>query len=200
MSSVVMGHIDLSSPVTLPGLEVDIDRVVSHPDFTLDPVSINDIAMVKLIRPVGFTDMIRPICLYQEPELSRDLDLDTEFTVAGWGRTERARSSPLLQYTVLQQVETDQCTGQYSQSAGAGQLGPLLDISILESQICAQGDNGTDSCSGDSGGPLMSQVDFKWYLTGIVSFGTNQCDSSLPGVYSKVEYFHDWILQTLQTI
>ena len=65
MKSVILGQVDLGSPVRLPGLQVDIAKVVSHPKFTLDPVSINDIAMVKLIRPVSFTDMIRPICIFQ---------------------------------------------------------------------------------------------------------------------------------------
>ena len=55
----------------------------------------------------------------------------------------------------------------------------------------------TDSCSGDSGGPLMARTD-KWYLTGLVSFGTNECDSSLPGVYTRVSFFLDWILETLR--
>ena len=29
------------------------------------------------------------------------------------------------------------------------------------------------------------QVGNSWFLTGVVSFGTNACDSSLPGVYTR---------------
>jgi len=196
LASVILGQTDLASPVTLPGLEVDIARVVKHPRFRLNPVAVNDIAMLRLVRPVSFTDMIRPICLYHDQELTPDLEL----TVAGWGRTERSRSSSLLQYTDLSLVDSDQCADQYGQAGGRGQLGPLTDINIQRSQICAQGEQGTDSCSGDSGGPLMSHIGTKWYLSGIVSFGTNECDSSLPGVYSNVQFFYDWILETLQSI
>ena len=47
---------------------------------------------------------------------------------------------------------------------------------------------GIDSCSGDSGGPLMSfdvskvakELDAKKYLRGIVSFGSKKC-----GIVSK---------------
>ena len=44
------------------------------------------------------------------------------------------------------------------------------------------------------------QVGAKWFLTGVVSFGTNECDSSLPGVYTSIKHFHDWILKTMIAI
>ena len=55
-------------------------------------------------------------------------------------------------------ITAEACSLQYSQAGARGQLGPLSELLIRESQICAQGDEGTDSCSGDSGGPLMRQV------------------------------------------
>ena len=67
--------------------------------------------------------------------------------------------------------------------------------------MCARGDSGTDSCSGDSGGPLMLQAggeEARWFLTGVVSFGTNECDSSLPGVYTDISAFYPWILDTTE--
>lgn len=67
-----------------------------------------------------------------------------------------------------------------------------------DSQICAGTWNSTtqtikDSCSGDSGGPLMmleSNTNL-WYLVGIVSFGDYPCDGL--GAYTNVKYFYDWI-------
>ena len=155
LASVILGQNDLAARVSLPGLEVDIASVVSHPDFSQDPVAINDLAVIRLVRPVSFTDHIRPICLHQPEEAGPGAG---DLTVAGWGRTERARSSALLQYTGLQEVSAESCSLQYSQAGARGQLGPLTQLLIRESQICAQGDGGTDSCSGDSGGPLMRQV------------------------------------------
>ena len=38
-----------------------------------------------------------------------------------------------------------------------------------------------------------------WYLAGVVSFGTQQCDSSLPGVYTRIPPFLPWILDMMQT-
>ena len=57
---------DVTAPVSLPGLEVNIREVISHPAYTNNPVAINDIAIVIMERPVTFTDMIRPICVFQE--------------------------------------------------------------------------------------------------------------------------------------
>ena len=42
---------------------------------------------------------------------------------------------------------------------------------------------GKDSCSGDSGGPLIQQAntDTPWFLVGVVSFGTSKCGTGTPG-------------------
>ena len=42
---------------------------------------------------------------------------------------------------------------------------------------------GKDSCSGDSGGPLIvrNSSDGAMYLKGIVSFGTKKCGKGIPG-------------------
>ena len=37
-------------------------------------------------------------------------------------------------------------------------LGPVTTLEILQSQLCAQGTGATDSCTGDSGGPIMARV------------------------------------------
>ena len=56
-----------------------------------------------------------------------------------------------------------------------------------------------DSCSGDSGGPLMVQEDEenKMYLRGVVSFGTRKCGKGFPGVYTDISYYIDWIKRNL---
>ena len=59
---------------------------------------------------------------------------------------------------------------------------------------------GQDSCSGDSGGPLISRApDGPWILTAIISVGTVKCDSSLPGIYTEVAAFYDWIQGAVQS-
>jgi len=54
---------------------------------------------------------------------------------------------------------------------------------------------GKDTCSGDSGGPLMYYVirERKWIQTGITSFGEGCKDPGGLGVYTRVQYYPTWI-------
>ena len=138
---------DVSAPVSLPGLEVNIRQVVSHPAFANNPVAINDIAIVVMERPVTFTDMIRPICVFQEEmeeekemgekeEEEEVVDDGGKLVVAGWGRTDKGRSSALLQFTRLRRVERPRCEEQYRVAGSEGRLGPLTQgLDILQSQV-----------------------------------------------------------------
>lgn len=70
-------------------------------------------------------------------------------------------------------------------------------------QLCAGGKGAKDSCGGDSGGPLHSAAylfdDIRYVQYGIVSFGPRFCGSTgFPGVYTKVEYYMKWILDTIK--
>ena len=62
----------------------------------------------------------------------------------------------------------------------------------VDAHFCFYAFSGKDSCSGDSGGPLMSQKDgdFKRpkYLVGIVSFGTRRCGKVIYRVREQKSY------------
>lgn len=49
----------------------------------------------------------------------------------------------------------------------------------------------------DSGGPLMKLVnknqEIFWVLYGIVSYGAYPCGQDIPGIYTKVDHFTEWI-------
>lgn len=53
------------------------------------------------------------------------------------------------------------------------------------------------------GGPLMSrnledQLGY-WYITGITSYGTINCGTdSIPGIYTKVSSYLEWILEKME--
>lgn len=71
-------------------------------------------------------------------------------------------------------------------------------IDIDDSQLCAGGIAGEDSCRGDSGGALMKLQGDNWFVEGIVSFG-NKCGlAGWPGVYTRVSSFEDWIKSNLR--
>lgn len=46
---------------------------------------------------------------------------------------------------------------------------------------------------GDSGGPMVSRQSSVWVQSGIVSFGTGCARPELPGVYTRVSRYQEWI-------
>lgn len=75
---------------------------------------------------------------------------------------------------------------------------------VIDSQVCAGGERGKDSCQGDSGGGLIgtykdSRGNFYAYLAGVVSYGPIPCgQAGYPGVYTRVNKYIDWIQRNIR--
>lgn len=75
---------------------------------------------------------------------------------------------------------------------------------MTDKQICAGGNDGKDSCAGDSGGPLKYITTNLWGITsyvqyGIVSYGPRHCGiDGQPGIYTKIMPYVKWILDNLK--
>ena len=71
---------------------------------------------------------------------------------------------------------------------------------VADTEICAiRPGTRKDSCQGDSGGPLVafSEDGSRLIQVGVVSWGRG-CGGPLPGVYTRVASFSDWIHETVQ--
>ncbi|XP_077488026.1 uncharacterized protein LOC144098930 [Amblyomma americanum] len=168
-----------------------ISHVVIHPEY-VDKGFANDIAMLKLDKPVDFSDYIRPICLPSDGETVRPRH--TSFCVAvGWGKLlEVGRLFPdTLQEVPLPVLTTEECRRRTL-------FLPLYNIT--ENMFCAGYERGgRDACLGDSGGPLMCQkVDGRWSLVGVTSNGDGCGRPGRPGVYTKVMRYLPWIHSTME--
>uniref|UniRef100_A0A6P7FRE0 CLIP domain-containing serine protease n=1 Tax=Diabrotica virgifera virgifera TaxID=50390 RepID=A0A6P7FRE0_DIAVI len=146
-------------------------------------VSSNDIAVIKLNQTVEYTAFIRPICL---PESNNELSRNDDLEIAGWGETEYGSTNVKIKVELNFRTR-DECMTAYR---------PVR-LNLSDSQICAGGRRGIDSCEGDSGGPLLrrSRINlYQWYQEGIVSIGNRDCGTEgLPGIYTKVYNFLPWI-------
>lgn len=148
----------------------------------------NDIALLRLSRDVTFTSFIKPICL------PSSLSFGEMLFVAGWGKTENNTNSNIKLKLNLPLADKTACARLYSNSG----------IRLGNSQICAGGERGKDSCRGDSGGPLMAlgqddRGNARFSCVGVVSFGPTPCGMpGWPGVYTRVIDYVPWILSKLR--
>ncbi|XP_064537843.1 trypsin alpha-3-like [Drosophila montana] len=141
----------------------------------------NDIAVLKLVRPLRLGPSVQIIALATEsPEHGSDA------YVSGWGirkvRRECARPTELHGVS-LKIVERKTCAlSKYS----------LIGWEITKDMICAT-DQGRDACGNDLGGPLVSKAQ----LVGVVSWAEGCAKPGYPGVYANVAYFHAWLQKAI---
>lgn len=170
-----------------PHMELKASKKVVHPHYNFFTYE-NDLALVRLEKPVRFADNIIPICLPANDDL-----LIGEFgTVAGWGRlSEKGVLPSILQHVQVPIVSNDKCKSMF---LAAGRHEVIPDIFM-----CAGYENGKkDSCQGDSGGPMVVKgKDDRWFLAGIISWGIGCAEPNLPGVCTRISKFRDWILENV---
>lgn len=127
--------------------------------------------------------------------------------VAGWGRTgEDEETSRVLRKVVVPVWSKEDC---YDAGYGAHKLS--------ENMFCAGYPDGEkDACQGDSGGPLHVKRDggsmqligelllyriyffiFVDLLPGVVSWGRGCARPNLPGIYTKLTNYLDWVRESL---
>jgi transmembrane protease serine 3 len=167
---------------------VSISKAVPHENYN-EETTLNDIAILKLSSPIKFSTGVQPVCLPAKGEQAAG-----EGTVAGWGLTEEGGddTSDLLLQVGIPIISTTSCQRQYS-SAGVGINGTAM--------ICGGfAAGGKDSCQGDSGGPFVFKGTSGYTLQGVVSFGVGCARPGLPGVYSRVSTYIDWINNKIATL
>ncbi|KAG8034983.1 hypothetical protein G9C98_005405 [Cotesia typhae] len=165
-----------------------LDFINLHPEY-IDSGFINDVALLRLERPVIFSDYVRPVCLPDSEPKS-----GTTCTVTGWGQLfEIGRIFPdTLQEVELPLISTEECRRKTL-------FLPLY--RITSGMLCAGlKDGGRDACMGDSGGPLVcrDKTNDKYTLHGITSNGYGCARPGRPGVYTKTIHYLPWIERSMK--
>lgn len=162
-------------------------KIIPHPQYDKPERFHNDIALLRLDRPTRRL----PICLPFSTLTDRDLNR-RPMIVAGFGVTEPfGESSNILLDLRVPYVNNTYCREVFARHRSV--VGP--------NQLCAGGDQGRDSCGGDSGGPLMyiSQSGIPIILAGVVSYGVTKCGTErIPGVYTRTDRYMDFILDNIE--
>lgn len=173
----------------------DAKQVVVHPSYnpdyaTSDNANDYDIALVELPSPVS----LAPVSLMSAS--SPAVADGTQTIVMGWGSTavDAANQAINPSDTLLQAqqkiVSQSECESVYGDD-------------ITANMICAgalTAGSTTDTCTGDSGGPMVVPTPSGFVQVGIVSFGGTSggpvCgDPDAPGVYARVSALNSFISQ-----
>jgi secreted trypsin-like serine protease len=158
-------------------------QIFVHENYSTTTLA-NDIALIRLNNSASATTVSRA-----DETLMASVNTDDFVTVTGWGVVDE--NGPVYA-EVLQEVELQVVSQQACENSYAG---------LPDGTICAGiAAGGKDSCQGDSGGPLMAFRNGNWHVLGIVSFGRGCANAGVPGVYTRVASFNDWIENILSDL
>jgi transmembrane protease serine 9 len=206
------------------GDRIKVSEVYRHPDYN-PAFTDNDVALLKLVRaPQGVRyDKIRIVSATNEAAFSAP---GTRMRIIGWGKTEEGKITTNLRESQVTMVERATCNNNIVTSRLIVVLGELSRLRlprekleefldkvgryagplVTDSMICAGVPNPsasqtavTDTCNGDSGGPLFTQAnDGNWTQVGIVSWGEGCGQPKLHGVYTRLGKFSNWVASTIE--
>ncbi|CAH1405889.1 unnamed protein product [Nezara viridula] len=194
-----LGDLDISSSIddAMPVNKTIVDIIV-YPEYKDNQVY-HDIALFKLDSKVQFNGFVLPVCLQSERHIQQ-----TKANFTGWGRTgyAEATSDQLLEAEIDIYNNTECERLMFSTYSTKSPLGYQPEL-----MFCAGVPDGSrDTCTGDSGGPLITFGTLKkqWSLgaglrqkpriqIGITSYGNNCGLPDSPGVYTRVSNYIPWI-------
>uniref|UniRef100_A0A2K5EP10 Plasminogen activator n=1 Tax=Aotus nancymaae TaxID=37293 RepID=A0A2K5EP10_AOTNA len=183
----------------VPGEEeqkFEVEKYIVHKEFDDDTYD-NDIALLQLKSDSSHcaqeSDVVRTVCL---PAADLQLPDWTECELSGYGKHEATSPfySERLKEAHVRLYPSSRCTSQH-----------LFNRTVTNNMLCA-GDtrsggpqaNLHDACQGDSGGPLVCSKDGRMTLVGIISWGLGCGQKDVPGVYTKVTNYLDWIQDNMR--
>ncbi|GMR60593.1 hypothetical protein PMAYCL1PPCAC_30788, partial [Pristionchus mayeri] len=163
-----------------------VKNVFTHGQYNHTALT-DDIALLRLEKPITYSPTVAPICLAHEDQ---DVNIDQEAWLIGFGayiddETKELvdEVSNVLREAVIPLARHSKCEEEWEEN-------------VVERVICA-GSHGIGAGKGDSGGPLMVQsTDGPWYQVGVVSFGKDDkkiASEHTIGAYTSVGHYCDWI-------
>ena len=181
-------------------INFSINDFISHPWFSKQgPGQLYDVAVIRLQKALVYTNRypgsVSPICI-PDPIMRPDPVTGDRVRAAGWGlmedrnnpqpyRRHLAIMSERLKTVDLEVMDHNQCSQTFLYYSAKTQL-------CIGSRKMH-----TDTCGGDSGGPVIMPMDqhpYSYYVVAVVSKG-HSCGKGYhsPSVYTRVSHFKRWI-------
>ncbi|XP_058466405.1 phenoloxidase-activating factor 2-like [Malaya genurostris] len=186
------GEWDLSGEYELlPAENRQVSRTIIHENYNTQHH--NNIALLVFDKPLELDRHIQLICLPLEPiEFNRKSCL-----TGGWGENQLQGKHMV---NIMKKIEVplmdhDQCEAAF-RTTRLGQ-----NFILDESYICAGGEENVDVCTGDGGAPLVcSDPSGIYYQIGIVAWGIGCGKRGIPGAYTNVTMYREWIEAKMQKL
>ncbi|XP_055685829.1 collagenase-like [Lutzomyia longipalpis] len=174
----ILGAHEVQNNMEFGQVRMTFQNIVRHPHF--NPTSFaNDISLVELDHPVGFTWRVAPARLPTVRNANSNW-FNQRTLVSGWG-SRKDTISTQHRYIRAQVLPRLTCTVSY----------PGM---FHQTSLCTPG-NERSPCQGDSGAGLsIIEADGAKTTIGVLSFGSGLgCFSGRPAVYTNVAPYLMWI-------
>lgn len=174
-----------------------LEKIYIHPRYNWRENLDRDIALMKLKKPITFSDYIYPVCLPDRETAASLFQAGYKGRVAGWGNLKETWTANVgkVQPSVLQVVNLPIVERSVCKDSTR--------IRITDNMFCAgykpgEGKRG-DACEGDSGGPFVMKnpLNKRWYQMGIVSWGEGCDRDGKYGFYTHVFRLKKWIQKVI---
>lgn len=178
------GNIEVVAGATNPfdpaqGEVYYVKNVIIHEDYNTDELGY-DLTLLELTEEITVDNAEAiPIVTVEDASLGAT-DPGVLASLTGWGSVQ---VDPEVFPETLQQVQLPIVSNNVASKVW-GPISPTFLMAGFE-------DAKKDACSGDSGGPLVVTFEGEYKLAGIVSWGSETCDTY--GGYTKVSLFETWI-------
>ncbi|KAM8884847.1 ovochymase-1 [Synchiropus picturatus] len=179
---VVLGAHDLRFPSSQ---RIPVDEVFNPvQDHSFPPRS--DLSLVKLSIPARIGPSVSPVCV---PEEDEELDSTWECITTGWGAVKGSASvdPERIHHARVNLVNRTSCMEAWGRDV-------ISDTHLCVSPGAAAG------CMGDSAAPLLCRKRGRYFLFGLLTWGSWRCDADKPAVFSSIPDYHPWIDEVTEDI
>ncbi|CAG2169336.1 unnamed protein product [Oppiella nova] len=184
-------------------IDIPVEAIIIHNNYSFPRPYDNDIALLKSVKQIVYD--LQNLLKSDDPNkhdiqtalMNRYDFMSTDGirvmgTVVGWGwlkdsdNNQEENLGDILQKVKVPIISNKECQEWY-RSRGRS-------LTVSPTQFCAGFlEGGRDSCRGDSGGPLVVRDAKVYHLIGIVSAGIGCALPKLPGLYTRVDAYINWM-------
>ncbi|XP_029713125.1 transmembrane protease serine 2-like isoform X2 [Aedes albopictus] len=186
--TVRAGEWDMGSELEpIPYQERQVKQITCHKQFQPNTL-LNNVALAFLEDGFNLGPTVNTICLPPQ-----NFSVDNRVTGMGWGTTPRNRKQyqQILKSIDLPYADRDDCERTLRKALSNRKF------QLHYSFICAGGEPGIDTCTGDGGSPVVyyipDDLELRYYAVGMVSWGVGCGRSGVPAAYTNIGVFRDWI-------